>query len=143
MLNIPMNVGQNPLHATLVRTLQKKIEKKENFVSLVKQYSMAVGAAENEGVLPPRTLAELPPELAKELPHLNVNDVVGPFAIGNSVFFFQYIGAEFKEGADVQTNFATWKSKLLEIKFNERLGQYLQNEREKMKVDIRAFAMKR
>lgn len=139
MITPALNDSQNPLQSKEVLAIEKKIAKKENFITLVKQYSMAVNAAQNEGILPPRPIQELPPELAKQLATLNINDVAGPFLLGNSVFFFQYLGAEFSNSSDLQANFATWKNKLLDIKFNERFAEYLKNERSKLKISERPF----
>jgi len=129
------------LHAKETLLVQKKIAQKENFVSLVKQYSVAVNAKETEGVLSPKPVSELPPELSQKLGSMNIGDVAGPFVLGNSVFFFQYLGAEFSSTAHM--NMDEWKNRLLELKFNERLGEYLSNERSKLKIVIRPFHMEK
>jgi parvulin-like peptidyl-prolyl isomerase len=143
MIVPPEGESKDPLHSKQVLAIENKIAKKENFISLVKQYSMAVNASKNEGLLPPRPIQELPPALAKQLSTLNINDVAGPFLLGNSVFFFQYLGAEFVNSSDMQMKFSEWKNKLLDIKFNERLGEYLKNERAKLKINARPFKIER
>ncbi len=139
LIKVPENDQNAPLNSALVKSISKKIMDGENFVNLVKQFSMASDASTTEGILPPRPISELPAPIKEKLSNLNINQVIGPFVLGSSVFFFQYLGADFIADSDLQKNFGTWKAKLQDIKFNERLSEYLKSERTKLKANIRPF----
>jgi len=141
MLNLPENYIGDPLRYDAVVKVQKAVTEGKDFVALVKAYSMASNAIQTEGILPSHPVNELPTELKQKLAHLKVNDVVGPLHIGSSIFFFQYLGAEFGSGSDLKANYLSWKNKLLNIKFEERLTEYLKNERSILRVNIRPFTI--
>lgn len=143
MLNLPENYSSDPLKFAPVLQIQKALSEGKDFTELVKSYSMASNAIQTEGVLPSRPINELPLELKQKLTNLKINEVVGPFHIGNSLFFFQYLGAEFGSGSDLKANYSSWKNKLLNIKFEERLTEYLKNERAILRVNIRPFTITR
>jgi peptidyl-prolyl cis-trans isomerase SurA len=143
LIKVPENDQNDPLNSALVKSISKKIADKENFITLVKQYSMATDASKTEGILPPRPISELPAPIKNKLSNLNINQIIGPFAIGSSVFFFQYLGADFIANSDLQKNFGTWKARLQDIKFNERLSEFIKSERTKLKTNIRPFYFKR
>ncbi|APJ02475.1 SurA N-terminal domain-containing protein [Silvanigrella aquatica] len=139
LIKIPENEQTDPLNSELIKIISKKIEDGESFIKLVKEYSMASDATQTEGILPPRPVAELPAPIREKISNLSMNQVVGPFILGSSVFYFQYLGATFSEDSDLLKNFGHWKSKLQDIKFNERLSEYLLSERKKLKANIRPF----
>jgi peptidyl-prolyl cis-trans isomerase SurA len=143
LIRVPENEQDAPLNSALVKGISKKIADGENFVTLVKQFSMASDASTTEGILPPRPISELPAPIKDKLSNLKINQVIGPFVLGSSVFFFQYLGADFIADSDLQKNFGTWKAKLQDIKFNERLSEYLKSERTKLKANIRPFHFNR
>lgn len=143
LIKVPENDQNVPLSSALVKAISKKIADGENFVTLVKKFSMASDASTTEGLLPPRPISELPPQIKNQLSNLTINQIIGPFAIGSSVFFFQYLGADFTADSDLQKNFGNWKVKLQDIKFNERLSEYLKSERTKLKANIRPFHFNR
>ena len=141
MLTIPENENVNTF--STLQTVKNKINKGTDFVELVKNYSMSSDAKETEGLLPPKNLTELPEILREKLTKLKVNDVVGPIVLGNSAFFFQFLGTQMSAGSELEKNYAHWKSELQEIKFNERLMDYLNSERTKLQVNIRPFQIYR
>jgi parvulin-like peptidyl-prolyl isomerase len=142
MLNLPENFSGNPIEYKPVVDINKAISSGGSFVNLVKKYS-SDDVSENEGVLPNKPFQELPKELQAKLVQLKVNDVVGPLVIGHSVFFFQYLGAEFGGASDLKSNYSSWKNKLLNLKFEENLSQYLSNERSSLHVNKRPFVIRR
>ncbi|WP_161597657.1 SurA N-terminal domain-containing protein [Fluviispira multicolorata] len=141
LLKIPENLSSNPNSFRPIQDIEKGISAGEDFTDLVKKYSMASDATETEGLLPPRSLSELPPVLREKLSNLKINQVVGPIYIGSSAFFFQYLGANFSTGSDLEKNYGNWKAKLQEIKFTERLGEYLNAERSKLRANVRPFVL--
>ncbi len=143
LIKVPENLNSNPQSFKPIQDVEKGIASGDDFVNLVKKYSMASDAAETEGLLPPRSLNELPSVLREKLTNLKVNEVVGPLFIGSSAFFFQYLGAQFSSGSDLEKNYGNWKSKLQEIKFSERLSEYLNTERSKLRANVRPFEIKR
>lgn len=143
MINLPENYKKDPFKYETALKIKAALSKNQDFTELVKMYSMASNAAQTGGILPSRPLAELPPELRDKLTGLKINDVTGPYLIGNSLFYFQYMGAEFGNGSDLKANFTTWKNKLLNIKFEERLSDYIKNERLILRVNQRPFTISR
>ncbi len=143
MINVPENFADDSAKLTSVNQVQKSLAKGKDFLELVKKYSMAANAVETEGILPLRSVNELPPQLKEKIANLKINDVVGPLRIGNAVFFFQYLGAQFGSGSSLKANYTSWKNKLLNIKFEERLMGYLKNERSTLRVNMRPFTIQR
>jgi parvulin-like peptidyl-prolyl isomerase len=141
MIQIPQNYRNDPLAYPLIIEIEKKITNGDDFVALVKNYSMAANASVDEGLLSPRPISDLPTQLRAKLTDLKIDEIVGPIFLGDSAFFFQYLGAQLIDGNDLQKNFSFWKNKLLDIKFNERLMDYLKNERTKLKVNERPFTI--
>ncbi|MES2614708.1 MAG: peptidylprolyl isomerase, partial [Bdellovibrionota bacterium] len=143
MLNLPENYTGDPLKFDSAVKIQKALAEGKDFVELVKSYSAASNASQTAGVLPPRSVGDLPTELRQKLANLKLNDVVGPLHIGRALFFFQYIGSEFGSGSDLKANYTSWKNKLLNIKYDERLTEYLKNERTILRVNMRPFHITR
>lgn len=139
VIKIPENNENSPLDSPIVKEVTQKINNGENFITLVKQYSMSSDALTTEGKLPPKPISDLPTLLRDKLTNLKIDQVIGPFIIGKSVFFFQYLGADFITDSDFQKNFSSWKEKLQNIKFNERLSDYLKSERAKLRTNLRPF----
>jgi parvulin-like peptidyl-prolyl isomerase len=137
LIKVSENEQNDVLNSPVVKIVAKKIEEGENFTSLVKKYSMASDVSKTEGLLPPKPVSELPSQLKDKLSNLTINQIIGPFTIGSSVFFFQYLGADFNADSEFQKNFNSWKSKLQDIKFNERLAEYLKTEKTKLKANVR------
>ena len=69
--------------------------------------------------------------------------VVGPVQLGSSVFFFEFLGFELDNSGEFDKQKAQWESKLLELKFKERLDDYVRAERTKVKVVRRPMTFKK
>ncbi len=143
VINLPDNFNGNYLEYSTVKKVNKLISQKNDFIELVKSYSMASNAVDTLGILPKKSINELPPIIREKLLNLNINDVIGPFQIGRSVFFFQYLSSEFGSNNDLKTNYNSWKNKLLNIKFEERLTDYLKTERSILRINLRPFIISR
>ncbi|WGL61460.1 SurA N-terminal domain-containing protein [Pigmentibacter sp. JX0631] len=143
MIKIPDNEKDDILSSKLVKIVNEKISEKSDFSALVKQYSMASDVEKTGGLLPPKPIHELPEQVRTKLMNINVNDIIGPIVLGSSVFYFQYLGVELTADNEFQKNFNTWKNKLQDIKFNERLSEYLKAERTKLKANIRPIKFTR
>lgn len=143
LIKVPENEQNDPLNSTTVKLVSKKIEEGENFINLVKKYSMASDVLKTEGLLPAKPISELPSQLKDKMSNLSINQVIGPLKIGSTVFFFQYLGADFNADSEFQKSFANWKNKLQDIKFNERLSEYLKTEKTKLKANVRPLHFNR
>ncbi len=141
LIKIPEN--EDIINSKIIKLINQKIEEKADFSALVKQYSMAADVEKTGGLLPPKPLTELPEQLRVKLKNLEVNEVVGPIVLGSSAFYFQYLGVELIADSEFQKNFTSWKNKLQDIKFNERLSEYLKSERTKLKANIRPIKFHR
>lgn len=143
VIHIPENFRNTPLDFPLVKKVSSLIAEKKDFADLATEYSMSAEAKKTGGLLPSKSFQDLPPELRQKMANLTPGDVVGPISLAGSVFFFQYIGAEFSNDSDLKKNFNNWKNKLQEVKFGERFGEYLKNERAKLRVVTRDFSVSR
>ena len=141
MLNIPLNYEGDPLKMPLAQKVQTGIDEGTDFMELVKKYSTESSVAQTLGILPARPVAQLPQQLRDRLTQLKIKDIVGPIKIANAVFYFQYLGAEFANESDLKTNYSSWKNKLLNLKFQERLTEYLKNARTTLKINRRPFRL--
>ena len=117
-----------------IETVKKEVEAGADFTSLVKLYSESPDALKTEGILPPRNAKDLPVEIKDKLKDLKPNAVVGPVTLGSSVFFFQYVGSQLDDLGEFAKQKTQWENKLLEVKFKERLDEYVKAERSKSKI---------
>lgn len=139
LIKLSENQTAQATELPIVKMLNQKIAEGENFAELVKKYSMEADANVTEGLLPPKPVSNLPSEVRERLVNLKPGQIIGPIVLGRSLFFFEYIGANFSTESDLEKNFASWKNKLQEIKFSERMVEYLKAERSKLKANIRPF----
>lgn len=139
VLHIPEDYSGDILQYETVQNVRAQIENKADFVGLVRQYSGSQDASSNLGLLPSKAITELPEEVRQKLTDLQINQVVGPIVLGHSVFFFEYLGAEFSAGSDLNTHYDEWKNKLLNIKFSEHLAEYLRKERSSIRIVTRSL----
>lgn len=137
LIQIADNEKDDILNSKVIKNINQKIAEKEDFSELVKQYSMAADVQKTGGLLPPKPIHELPEQVRSKISNIEVNEVVGPIVLGSTVFYFQYLGVELVADGEFQRNFSTWKNKLQDIKFNERLSEYLKAERTKLRANIR------
>jgi len=139
VIQIPEDFSEDVLNYELVQKVNSQIKDKVSFVDLVRQYSGSEDTSENLGVLPPKNPEELPKALQEKLGELKIDEVVGPFEFGRSVFFFQYLGFTLTDDSDLKIHFDEWKNKLMNEKFTEYLAEYLRKERAALKVLIRPY----
>jgi parvulin-like peptidyl-prolyl isomerase len=141
VIHVPEKEKTHPLQASVVKILQKKIAAGESFLQLVRKYSMALDVKKTDGLLPPKMLEDLPVQLSSKIVSLQPHQVIGPVVIGHSVFFFEYLGAQFSTDNELGKNYSKWKGKLQDLKFNERLIEYLKAERAQLKTNVRPFVI--
>lgn len=141
VIDMPASLSEAQRQAKLERvaTVKKEIEAGANFAGLVKLYSESPDALKTEGLLPPRPAKELPGEVREKLKDAKPDTVIGPLTLGSSVFFFQYVGADSENQDEFARNRTKWEGQLQEIKFRERLDEYVKAERSKTKVVKRDF----
>jgi parvulin-like peptidyl-prolyl isomerase len=126
-----------------VAAIRKEVDTGGSLASLVKLYSESPDALKTEGLLPPRAVKDLPADLQSKLKDIKPGEVVGPLQIASSVFFFEFIGFELEATDDFEKQKAQWESRLLEVKFKERLDDYVRAERTKVKVVRRALTFRK
>ncbi len=139
LIEIPEDYTGDVLAYDMVQKVDNEIKNKADFVDLVRRYSGAKTAKDDLGILSPKNPKELPEELQNKLAELEVNEAIGPFSFGRSVFFFQYLGVDLTEDSDLFTNFDDWKNKLMNQKFSEHLAEYLRKERSALKIITRPY----
>lgn len=141
VIEIPesMNEQNKKAKTELIAKIRKDIDSGSPFVNLVKLYSESPDALKTEGILAAKASLDLPSELRDRIKDLKPDAVVGPLTIGSSTFFFQYLGSENSNFGDFDKQKTTWENKLLEIKFKERLSDYVKAERAKIKIVRRDF----
>lgn len=141
VIEIPesMNEQNKKAKTELIAKIRKEIDSGSPFVNLVKLYSESPDALKTEGILAAKASLDLPSELRDRIKDLKPDAVVGPLPIGSSTFFFQYLGSENSNFGDFDKQKTTWENKLLEIKFKERLSDYVKAERAKIKIVRRDF----
>ena len=125
-----------------INRVRKEADSGVDFSTLAKSYSESPDVLKTEGLLPPRKAGELPKELQEKLKTAKPSDVIGPLEIGSSVFFFQFLGFETSGGDGFESQKAQWENKLLEIKFRERLDEYVKAERTKVKINRRPLQLR-
>lgn len=145
MIEIPANLTSEELQTKRrnIEAIRRDIDANRPFVELVKIYSEAKDALKTKGDLPPRPLSELPEKLRTRIKGKNPPFVVGPIELGTSVFFFEFLGTELGDQKEYQRLRPQVEAKLLDIKFRERLDEYLRNERLKFKVSRRDIRFSR
>ena len=117
-----------------ILAIRKGVDSGSSFVGLVKQYSESPDAIQTEGKLSPRYINELPAPLQDQLKTAAIAQVIGPLSVGSAVFFFEFVGFENDKSSDFERQKAMWESKLLEVKFKERLDDYIKAETTKVKI---------
>ena len=145
VLNVPPDLqeSQRQSKQDRIASIRKEVDTGGAFASMVKLYSESPDALKTEGLLPPRPAKELPAELQSRLKDIKPGQVVGPMQLGSSVFFFEFLGFELDTSGEFDKQKAQWESKLLELKFKERLDDYVRAERTKVKVVRRPMTFKK
>lgn len=128
-----------------IQAVQEGIASGSPFEELTKTFSDASDARQTGGLLEPRKLNTLPPQLAEKLIETQPGGVIGPLNIGSSIFFFEFV--EKKSAANRATpgeskNLDAARAELQEKKFAERLQSYLEAERKKVNIKLRPFHFK-
>ena len=127
----------------VIALISQKVGEGAEFESLVRLYSESPDASKDGGLLPPRALSAYPEVLQSALrDSVPGGSPVGPITLGTSVFFFQVAQIEAGEGtseAEFERQRLTYENRLLEIKFTERLAQYLKEEQGRIRVTRRPF----
>lgn len=127
-----------------IETIRKEIDAGRPFVELVRLYSDAKDAIKTSGELTARPLNVLPEKLRAALtPERTAPYVIGPIELGSSVFFFEYLGTELGDPKEFERLKGEYEARLLNLKFRERLDEYLTSERMKVKVSYRNFKISR
>lgn len=136
MINTPAEHtdAQKNTKSETVAKIKSEASSGTDFGTLVTKYSESPDAEKTGGTLPPRSPNELPPEVWNEVKDAKVNAILGPFTIGSAVFFFQYLGHDLNNLADFEKQKPQLENQLLEVKFQERLNEYLKAERGKVKI---------
>jgi|GEM_PF-684608 len=145
VINLPPDLQETQRQAKQERVanIRKEVDSGGNFASMVKLYSESPDALKTEGLLPSRPVKDLPVEVQTRLKDSKPGQVVGPLQIGSSVFFFEFLGFEIDDTAEFQAQKTQWEQKLLEQKFKERLDDYVNAERTKVKIGMRPLTFKR
>jgi parvulin-like peptidyl-prolyl isomerase len=139
MIEIPSGLSSDELQSKKknIEAIRRDLDAGRPFVELVQIYSEAKDVLKNKGELPPRPLNELPEKLRQRIKGKNPPLVVGPIELGMSVFFFEFLGMELGDQKEYERLRPQFEAKLLDIKFRERLDEYLRTERTKVKVTRR------
>lgn len=145
MIEIPTGLSSDEMQTKKrnIETIRKDIDSGRPFEELVQIYSEAKDAIKTKGLLPPRPLSELPEKVRSKLKGKTPPTVIGPIELGLSVFFFEFIGTELGDQKEYERLKGQLESKLLDLKFKERLDEYLKNERLKVKITRRDFNITR
>jgi parvulin-like peptidyl-prolyl isomerase len=120
-----------------LQQIQAQIQAGKSFESIVKEVSDAPDAKSSGGLLPARKASELPASVARAATGKTPGTVVGPLQIGSATFMFEIVARDTLDDAQFLREKETWKQRLLEQKFAERLGSYLKAERDKVRIEIR------
>ncbi|NBX16002.1 MAG: hypothetical protein EBR09_01410 [Proteobacteria bacterium] len=139
MIDIPSGLSSDELQSKRkhIEAIRRDIDTGRPFAELVQIYSEAKNALQTKGELPPKPLNELPEKLRDRIKGKTPPLVVGPIDLGTSVFFFEYLGTELGDQKEYERLKPQFEAKLLDIKFRERLDEYLRTERNKVKVNRR------
>jgi peptidyl-prolyl cis-trans isomerase SurA len=145
MIEIPARLSSDELQAKKrnIEAIRRDVDAGRPFVDLVKMYSEDKDALKTQGDLPPRQLSSLPEKLQSRLKGKKPPVVVGPIEIGSAVFFFEYLGTELGDQKEYEKLKPQLEARLLDVKFRERLDEYLRSERSKFKVNRRDFRIVR
>ena len=145
MIEIPTGLSNEEMQTKKrnIETIRRDVDAGRQFVELVKWLSEAKDAMKTEGLLPPRPLNELPEKLRSRLKGKPTGTVIGPIELGLSVFFFEYLGTELGDQKEYEKQRPQYEAKLLDLKFRERLDEYLRSERLKVKISRRDFKISR
>ncbi|NBW80397.1 hypothetical protein EBR21_01460 [bacterium] len=145
MIEIPARLSSDELQAKKrnIEAIRRDVDAGRPFVELVKMYSEDKDALKTQGDLPPRQLSSLPDKLQSRLKGKKPPVVVGPIEIGSAVFFFEYLGTELGDQKEYEKLKPQLEARLLDIKFRERLDDYLRGERAKFKINRRDFKISR
>ncbi len=125
---------------TKLAEIQKKSANGEPFADIVKEESQATDAKQTGGLLASKKLSEYPVEIAKSLENKPIGTLTNPIEIGSASFVFELVSRESAADSRFTAEKETWRQKLLEKKFGERLRSYLNAEREKIKIEMRPLA---
>lgn len=145
MIEIPAGLSNEEMQAKKknIETIKRDIDSGRPFVDLVQIYSEAKDAIKTKGLLSPKPMNELPEKLRQRLKGKSAPVVVGPIELGLSVFFFEYLGTELGDQKEYEKQRPQFEARLLDIKFRERLDEYLRSERLKVKITRRDFKFAR
>ena len=146
MVEIPPSLSneESLIKRKNIETIRKEIDAGRPFAELVRLYSDAKDAIKTSGELPARPVNELPEKLRSALvPGKSAPYVIGPIELGSSVFFFEYLSTELGDPKEFERMKGEYEAKLLNLKFRERLDEYLTTERTKVKVSYRDFKISR
>lgn len=146
MIEIPASLSNEEtlMKRKNIETIRKEIDSGRPFAELVRLYSDAKDAIKTSGELPARPLNELPEKVRSALvPGKQAPYIIGPVELGSSVFFFEYLSTELGDPKEFERVKGEYESKLLNVKFRERLDEYLTSERMKVKVSYRNFKVSR
>ena len=122
-----------------IQRISQEIKEGKPFAQVVKMHSEATDVLQSGGLLPPKTLSELPKELAQKLSDkdLKQGTVFGPLAIGSSVFFFEFLGLDSASDQDFLSQKQNLERKVLENKIQEKLRDFIKVERERTKITLK------
>lgn len=145
MIEIPPGLSSEELQVKKrnIESIRRDVDNGRPFVELVQIYSEAKDAIKTKGLLPSKPLSELPEKLRIKLKGKTEPTVIGPIELGLSVFFFEFLGTELGDEKEFEKQKATYEAKLLDLKFRERLEEYIKSERMKVKVNRRRFVFKK
>jgi parvulin-like peptidyl-prolyl isomerase len=141
MLEIPSGLTSEELQTKKrsIETIRRDIDAGRPFTELVQIYSEAKDALKTKGELPPKAMNELPEKLRSRLKGKTPPLVVGPIELGSAVFFFEFLGTQLGDQKEYEKLRPQLESKLLDLKFRERLDEYLRSERLKVKVNRKSL----
>lgn len=141
MIEIPAGLSNEELQVKKknIESIRRDIDNGRPFVELVQIYSEAKDAIKTKGLLPSKPLSELPEKLRSKLKGKSAPTVIGPLELGLSVFFFEFLGTELGDEKEFEKQKSTYEAKLQDIKFRERLEEYIRSERLKVKVNRHRF----
>lgn len=145
MIEIPARLSSDELQAKKrsIEAIRRDVDAGRPFIELVKLYSEDKDALKTNGDLPARQLSSLPEKLQVRLKGKKPPLVVGPLEIGSAVFFFEYLGTELGNQKEYEKLKPQLEARLLDIKFRERLDEYLRSERLKFKINRRELKILR
>lgn len=146
MIHFPEDIdnAQKSQKITTISKIESEVSAGIPFENLVKLYSEAPDARRNSGLLPPRKLEELPEEIRLPVKSAKTGQVLGPIRVGSSVFFFEYLKANANTEENIPTQErAAWENKLLELKFKEKLTEFIRIERSRFEIRRIPIALRR